>query len=86
LVEGREEQSPETHRVRVSVAPDRDRVRWVATRGEILQEESIFGCGSKTAVNEEEGRFGCVMVGWCGTEKLEVSSRSIDMGARDRRV
>lgn len=68
------------------MAPYGDRVRWVTTRGEILQKESIFGCGSKTAVNEEEGRFGCVIAGWCSTEKLEVSSRGVDMGARDRRV
>ena len=68
------------------MAPDGDCVRWVATRGEILQEEPIFGRSSKAAVNEEEGRFGCVMVGWYGAEKLEVSSGGVDMGARDRRV
>jgi hypothetical protein len=81
-----EKHCPKAHRVGVPMATDGDRVRWVATGGEILQEEPVFGCGSKTAVNEEERGFGCVMVGWCGTEELEVSPRCFDMSARYGRV
>lgn len=86
LMLGCEEEFPKAHRVRVSMTPHRDRIRWIPTRGEILQEEPVLGCGSKTTVNEEEGRFGRVVVGRCGTEELKVSSGSGDMGARDARV
>lgn len=82
----REEHFPKPYGVGVSMAPYRDRVRWVTTRGEILQEEPVFGRGSKAAVNEEDGRFGSVMMGWCGTEELKVSPRSIDISARYGRV
>jgi len=68
------------------MTPYRNRVRWVPTRGEILQEEPVFGCGSKTTVDEEERGFGCVVIDRCGIEELEVSPGSGDMGARDRRV
>ena len=37
-------------------------------------------------MDEEERRFGCVMVDGCGTEELEVPSGSGDMSARDGRV
>ena len=86
LMLGGEEKLPIIHRVRVPMTPDRDRIRWIPTRGEILQEEPVFGCGSKTAVDEEERRFGCVVVSGCGAEELEVSPGGGDMSASDGRV
>jgi hypothetical protein len=86
LMEGREEHLPKIHLVRVPMTPHRDRVGWVTTRGEILQEKPVFGCGSKTTMDEKERRFGCVVVGRCGTEELEVSSGSRDMSTRNGRM
>lgn len=86
LMEGREEHLPKIHRVRIPMTSHRDRVGWVTTRGEILQEEPVFGCGSKTTMDEKERRFRCVMVDRCGTEELEVSSGSGDISARDGRM
>ena len=67
------------------MAPHRYRVRRVTTRREKFQKEPVFGCGSKTAVNEEERGFGWVVVGWCGVEEFEVSPRTADMSAGDGR-
>jgi len=85
-MERREEHLPETHPIRASMTPHRDRVGWVTTRGKVLQEESVSGCGSKTTMDEKEGRFSCVMVDRCGTEELEVPSGSGDISARDGRM
>ena len=61
--------------------PHRDRIRWIPPRREILQEVSVFGCCPEPTVDEEEGRFGCVIAGWCGTKELDVSSGSGYMSA-----
>jgi len=86
LMEGREEHLPETHPVRVPMTPHRDRVGWVTTRGEVFQEVPVSGCGSKTTMDEKDGRFRYVMVDRCGTEELKVSSGGGDISARDGRM
>ena len=61
LMLGREEHFPRFYHVRAPMAPHRDCEGWITARREVFQEESIFCCGSKTTVDEEEGRFGSLV-------------------------
>ena len=79
---GCEEHLPKAHRVRVPMAPHRDRVRRITARREIFQEESVFCCSSETTMDEEEGRFGRVVTDGCSAEELEIASWGGDVDAR----
>ena len=79
LMLGHEEHLPKAQHVRVPMSPHRDCVRWIPSRGKILQEEAVLSRGSEPPMDEEERRFGYVIIGGYGTEELEVSSRGSDM-------
>ena len=83
---GCEEHLPKAHRIRIPVSPHRDSVRRVSPRGEIFQEEPVFGRSSKPTMDEEERRFRWVVVGGYSTEEFDIPSRSGDVGTRDGRV